>query len=50
MVTVQTVTPFLTLAFDLLVFVLTLFKTYRHGREMRRFGQTSIADLLLRDG
>ncbi|EIM81348.1 uncharacterized protein STEHIDRAFT_114814 [Stereum hirsutum FP-91666 SS1] len=36
--------------FDLFVFVLTLHKTYRHGQEMRRFGQTSIADILLRDG
>lgn len=47
---VQLATTALALAFDLFVFAMTLSKAYFHVREMRRFGKTSILELILRDG
>ncbi|EIM84152.1 uncharacterized protein STEHIDRAFT_113331 [Stereum hirsutum FP-91666 SS1] len=46
----QLATTALALAFDLFVFAMTLSKAYFHVREMRRFGKTSILELILRDG
>lgn len=43
-------TTFLTLIFDLVVFILTLTKTYRHIKDMQEFKQISIAEVILRDG
>lgn len=43
-------TTFLALAFDIVVFAITMIKTFGHGREMQKLGQLSITQLLLRDG
>ncbi|EIM89166.1 uncharacterized protein STEHIDRAFT_167054 [Stereum hirsutum FP-91666 SS1] len=40
----------LALLFDGIVFALTIAKTYRHARTMRKQGQSSITETLLRDG
>lgn len=40
----------LTLAFNAFVFGLTVVQTYWHTVEMRKYGQTSVTEILLRDG
>jgi len=47
---VQISVPFLALGFDIFIVILTFNKTYRHATEMARLGESSIANLLLRDG
>ncbi|EIM82967.1 uncharacterized protein STEHIDRAFT_160579 [Stereum hirsutum FP-91666 SS1] len=44
------VTAVLPLAFDAYVFGITVFKTYGHVTQMRKQGQRSITEVLLRDG
>lgn len=43
-------TASLTLAFDALILVLTIRKTWHHVMEMRSLGQTGLMEILLRDG
>lgn len=40
----------LTLAFNTFIFGVTVVQTYRHAMEMRKHGQTSVTEVLLRDG
>ncbi|KAJ3806519.1 hypothetical protein F5876DRAFT_27214, partial [Lentinula aff. lateritia] len=47
---VQLVIPFLTLGFDIFIFVLTAKKTVHHTVAMQRIGQSSITHLIIRDG
>ncbi|EIM81217.1 uncharacterized protein STEHIDRAFT_125481 [Stereum hirsutum FP-91666 SS1] len=44
------ITAALPLAYDTFVFGIIMLKTYRHAAEMRKHGQTSITEVLLRDG
>lgn len=44
------ITAALPLAYDTFVFGIIMLKTYRHAVEMRKHGQTSITEVLLRDG
>lgn len=48
--TAVTVAIALPLLFDSFIFIITLFKTYRHAREMHHLKQTTITDVILRDG
>ncbi|EIM79377.1 uncharacterized protein STEHIDRAFT_116578 [Stereum hirsutum FP-91666 SS1] len=48
-VILEAITSFLALAFDTIIFMITIMKTYRHGKEMHRLGQLSIVQLLLQD-
>ena len=41
---------FIALAFDAFIFALTLKKTFHHAMEMKRLGELSIAQVILRDG
>ncbi|EIM91102.1 uncharacterized protein STEHIDRAFT_107732 [Stereum hirsutum FP-91666 SS1] len=43
------VTGVLPMIFDTFIFAMTVFKTYRHLLEMRKHGQKSITEVLLRD-
>lgn len=40
----------LTLAFNAFIFGITVVQTYWHTVEMRKYGQTSVTEILLRDG
>ncbi|KAF9056901.1 hypothetical protein BDP27DRAFT_1372988 [Rhodocollybia butyracea] len=44
------VSPLLQLAFDSIIFILTLARTARHVMQSRKFGFRSIAEVVLRDG
>ncbi|KAF9069484.1 hypothetical protein BDP27DRAFT_1420939 [Rhodocollybia butyracea] len=44
------VSPLLQLAFDSIIFILTLFKTARHIMQSRKSGMRSIAEVILHDG
>ena len=46
----QLAIPFLNLAFDVFIFGLTLRKTFHHAIEMNRLGQSTITQVILRDG
>ncbi|KAJ3924670.1 MAG: hypothetical protein NXY57DRAFT_1044737 [Lentinula lateritia] len=46
----QIIVPFLGLANDLIIFVLTVQKTIHHAIEMRRMGEPSIVQVIIRDG
>ncbi|KAJ3927568.1 MAG: hypothetical protein NXY57DRAFT_903657, partial [Lentinula lateritia] len=47
---VQLVIPFLTLGFDIFIFILTAKKTVHHTVAMQRIGESSITHLIIRDG
>ena len=47
---VQTSIPFVSLAFDIVIFGLTLRKTFDHAVEMKRLGESSITQVILLDG
>ncbi|KAJ3916497.1 hypothetical protein F5877DRAFT_46483, partial [Lentinula edodes] len=47
---VQLVIPFLTLGFDIFIFILTVKKTVHHTVAMQRIGEFSITHLIIRDG
>ncbi|KAJ4470254.1 hypothetical protein J3R30DRAFT_3686616 [Lentinula aciculospora] len=47
---VQTAVPCMALAFDLLIFTLTVAKTFHTALSMRRMGQSSVTQVIIRDG
>ncbi|KIK50962.1 hypothetical protein GYMLUDRAFT_50871 [Collybiopsis luxurians FD-317 M1] len=42
--------PFITLAFDIFIFGLTLRKTFKHAIAMRRLRESSVTQVIVRDG
>ncbi|KAJ4466950.1 hypothetical protein C8R41DRAFT_723532, partial [Lentinula lateritia] len=46
----QLAIPFLALGYDIFIFVLTAMKTVQHSLEMQRLNQSSITQVIIRDG
>ncbi|KAJ3881619.1 hypothetical protein F5051DRAFT_474207 [Lentinula edodes] len=49
-VEVQLAIPFLALGYDIFIFILTAIKTVQHSLEMQRLNQSSITQVIIRDG
>ncbi|KAJ3901735.1 hypothetical protein F5879DRAFT_1003694 [Lentinula edodes] len=46
----QLAIPFLALGYDIFIFILTAIKTVQHSLEMQRLNQSSITQVIIRDG